>query len=72
MMLGAKDWVLIVGIAVACLGYRCLPHGQQANAENNLSLFAQSAGVGAFMHIGFIVLGVGLLIIGISLLIPRR
>jgi hypothetical protein len=71
-MLDARDWVQIVGFVMAATGYLCLPHGQSANAEENLSLFAQSANSGAFPFIGIVLLGVGVVIIGLSFLVPRR
>ena len=71
-MLQAKDWVLIAGVAVATIGYQCLPHGQSVNPKQNLSLFAQSADAGAFLSVGFTVIGIGLLIVCISFFIPRR
>ena len=72
MILQAKDWVLITGVVVVCLGYECLPHGQEANAKLNTSLFAQSASGGAFLSFGFLTLAFGLLIIFISFFVPRR
>jgi hypothetical protein len=71
-MLNPRDWVQIVGFSVAAIGYLCLPHGQSGNAEENLSLFAQSAGSGAFLSIGVVVVCVGLVIVCLSFLVPRR
>jgi hypothetical protein len=71
-MLRAKDWILIVGIVVAALGYEQLPHGQELNAKLSTSLFAQSAGAGAFTSTGGIMLVAGLMIVVASALIPKR
>jgi hypothetical protein len=72
MILQTKDWVLIAGVVIACLGYECLPHGQEANAKLNTSLFAQSSAAGAFLSFGFLTLAFGLLVIFISFFVPRR
>lgn len=71
-MLDARVWVQIVGFSVAAIGYLCLPRGQSGNPKANLSLFAQSAGSGAFLFIGLVALCVGLVIICLSFLVPRR
>ena len=71
-MLQAKDWVLIAGVAVATIGYQCLPHGQSVNPKMNLSLFSRAADAGAYLSVGFTVGCIGLLIICISFFIPRR
>ena len=71
-MIQAKDWVLIIGLVVAFLGYESLPHGQNLDAHNNTSLFAQSASGGAFLSFGSITLMVGILIVVLSFFLPRR
>jgi len=71
-MLQVKDWILIAGLVLAFLGYECLPHGQHLNAEQNGSLFDQSASGGAFLSIGGIMLSFGALVVIISFFIPRR
>ena len=71
-MIQAKDWVLIAGLLVAFFGYECLPHGQDLDAHNNTSLFAQSASGGAFFSFGGVTLGIGVLIVIVSFFIPRR
>jgi hypothetical protein len=71
-MLRAKDWVLIVGVIVATLGYEFLPHGQELNAKLNTSAFAQLAGAGAFTSAGGITLVAGLMIILVAAFIPKK
>ncbi len=71
-MIQAKDWVLISGLVVAFLGYECLPHGQNLDAHNNTSLYAQSAGSGAFLSLGGLALACGILLILLSFFLPRR
>ena len=71
-MIQAKDWVLITGLVVAFFGYECLPHGQNLDAHNNTSLFAQSASGGAFLSFGGITLLIGILIVVISFFLPRK
>ena len=71
-MIQAKGWVLITGLVVAFLGYECLPHGQDLDAHNNTSLFAQSSSGGAFLSFGGITLAVGILIVVLSFCLPRR
>jgi hypothetical protein len=72
MMLSVKDWILIAGFAVGCLGYGCLPTGQSASPPNNLSFFVQSADGGAFKSLGFLVLVAGILLVVVGLIIPRK
>ena len=72
MILQTKDWVLIAGVVIACLGYECLPHGQEANAKLNTSLFAQSSASGAFLSFGFLTFAFGLLVIFVSFFLRRR
>ena len=71
-MLQIKDWVLIVGIVVAYLGYECIPTGQSVNPKLNLSFFAQTADAGGFLSTGLIMLAIGLLIAVGSFFIPRK
>jgi len=71
-MIQAKDWVLITGLVIGFLGYECLPHGQNLDAHNNTSLYAQSASGGAFLSFGALTLASGVLIVVLSFFIPRR
>ena len=71
-MLQKKDWLLIVGLVVAFLGFECLPHGQSLLPKSSLSLFNQSSARGAFLSFGFITLLFGLVIVGISLFLRRK
>jgi hypothetical protein len=71
-MLQVKDWVLIAGVVVTCLGYECLPHGQSVSPPNNLSFFTQSADAGVFKSFGFLILLSGLLLIIVGLIVPRK
>ena len=71
-MLQKKDWLFIVGLAVAYFGFECLPHGQISYPKSNLSLFDQSSDRGAFLSFGAITLLVGLVIVGISLFLRRK
>jgi hypothetical protein len=63
-----KDWIITVGVVVASLGYECLPHGQSADANDNLSFFAQSADAGVFKSFGFLTLVIGVFIVVVGLL----
>ncbi len=67
-----KDWILGIGVVIACLGWMCLPLGEEAGPKRILSVFTRSVDAGAFVSTGFVLLLVGAVIIGLSLLIRRR
>ena len=70
-MLTFKNWVLIVGILLCCLGIKCLPVGFGANPKRNLSLFNNFADLRVFAHTGAILICAGPLVIVLTLLAPR-
>jgi len=71
-MTSAKGCILAIGLVVGFLGYECLPHGQSADPENNLSVFAQSADVGAYKSFGFVMMVVGGIIVIVGLIVPSK
>lgn len=67
-----KQWLIGIGIVVACLGWECLPHGQSLLPNHFLSLFAKSSDTGAFIPFGTVLLIVGACLLLAGLLLPIR
>lgn len=67
-----KEWLVGIGVSLACFGYSCLPTGQSLNPKHFLSLFAKSADGGTFIPFGLMLMAIGAFITLTAIFLPVR